>query len=238
MSKKKQGKKSVKIDLARKAYQGIRQMLFYNDITPGQKIKYQDLANKIGVSITPVIHALKWLEFKNIVRHEPNRGYFVNEVSLKEIKEIYDTRLLLEVSLVPEIVKNVDDLSLQKLKQAQIAYHDAVDGENYYNRLTMDIKFHLHLASISQSQIKLKMLQELFDMLLLKYTRNLVLLGIMHSSLSEYDQIFQCLESKDTDSLEKALTTHLVNVRAHIIEGFNRMFVSRREEIVDLNTFP
>jgi DNA-binding GntR family transcriptional regulator len=47
-------------------------MLFYNEILPGQKIKYKDLANRIGVSMTPVIQAIKWLEFRNIVRHETN----------------------------------------------------------------------------------------------------------------------------------------------------------------------
>ena len=193
MADKKQRKKTEKMDLAQKAYQGIRQMLFYNEIIPGQKIKYQDLADKIGVSITPVIHALKWLEFKNIVSHEPNRGYFVNEVSLKEIKEIYDTRLLLEVSLVPEIINSVDDESIQRLKQSQDDYFTAVDEENYYSRLMTDMKFHLTLASISQCHIQLKMLQELFDMLLLKYTRNLILLGIMDSSLNEHVNIFNSL---------------------------------------------
>lgn len=237
MAEKKQRKKPEKMDLAQKAYQGIRQMLFYNEIIPGQKIKYQDLADKIGVSITPVIHALKWLEFKNIVNHEPNRGYFVNEVSLKEIKEIYDTRLLLEVSLVPEIIKSIDDKSLQRLKRSQDAYNSAVDEENYYGRLMTDMKFHLTLASISQCRIQLKMLQELFDMLLLKYTRNLVLLGIMDSSLNEHVSIFHSLEKRDAVRLEKALSTHLDHVRTHITEGFKRMFVSKKESMVDLYTF-
>jgi len=237
MAEKKRRKKQGKMDLAQKAYQGIRQMLFYNEIIPGQKIKYQDLADKIGVSITPVIHALKWLEFKNIVNHEPNRGYFVNEVSLKEIKEIYDTRLLLEVSLVPKIIKSVEDQSIQKLKLCQKAYHDSVDDENYYKRLMTDMKFHLTLASISQCRIQLKMLQELFDMLLLKYTRNLVLLGIMDTSLNEHENIFNSLEDKDTKSLEKALFEHLDHVRTHITEGFKRMFVRKKESMVDLFTF-
>jgi DNA-binding GntR family transcriptional regulator len=237
MAEKKQGKKTEKMDLAQKAYQGIRQMLFYNEIIPGQKIKYQDLADKIGVSITPVIHALKWLEFKNIVSHEPNRGYFVNEVSLKEIKEIYDTRLLLEVSLVPEIIKAVDDDALQRLKKAQDDYQNAVDEENYYSRLMTDMKFHLTLASISQCRIQLKMLQELFDMLLLKYTRNLVLLGIMDSSLNEHVNIFNSLTNREAASLEEALHTHLDHVRAHITEGFKRMFVRTKESMVDLFTF-
>jgi DNA-binding GntR family transcriptional regulator len=237
MADKKQRKKTEKMDLAQKAFQGIRQMLFYNEIIPGQKIKYQDLADKIGVSITPVIHALKWLEFKNIVSHEPNRGYFVNEVSLKEIKEIYDTRLLLEVSLVPEIINSVDDESIQRLKQSQDDYFTAVDEENYYSRLMTDMKFHLTLASISQCHIQLKMLQELFDMLLLKYTRNLVLLGIMDSSLKEHANIFDSLKNRDAVSLNNALSAHLDHVRTHITEGFKRMFVRKKESMVDLFTF-
>lgn len=237
MADKKQRKKTEKMDLAQKAFQGIRQMLFYNEIIPGQKIKYQDLADKIGVSITPVIHALKWLEFKNIVSHEPNRGYFVNEVSLKEIKEIYDTRLLLEVSLVPEIINSVDDESIQRLKQSQDDYFAAVDEENYYSRLMTDMKFHLTLASISQCRIQLKMLQELFDMLLLKYTRNLVLLGIMDSSLKEHANIFDSLKNRDAVSLNNALSAHLDHVRTHITEGFKRMFVRKKESMVDLFPF-
>jgi DNA-binding GntR family transcriptional regulator len=238
MQEKKPRKKSEKIDLAQKAFQGIRKMLFYNEIIPGQQIKYQELANKIGVSITPVIHALKWLEFKNIVRHEPNRGYFVNEVSLKEIREIYDIRLSLEVSLVPEIVKCVDDESIKRLKQSQEAYHTAVDADNYYGRLMTDMRFHLTLAAISQCQIQLKILQDLFDMILLKYKRNLILLGIMDSSLQEHAKILKSLEARDAAALQHALSTHLDHVRAHIIEGFERMFVSKKESMGELFTFP
>lgn len=237
MAAKKQKANTNKTDLAHKAYQGIRQMLFFNEILPGQKIKYQDLADRIGVSITPVIHALKWLEFKHIVRHEANRGYFVNEVSLKEIKEIYDSRLLLEVALVPEIVAQSDDEAVDRLRQMRAEYRAAVEAEDYFNRLMSDMKFHLTLAAISQCQIQVRMLQELFDMLLLKYTRNLVLLGIMDSSLQEHNQIFDALATHDADKLEKSLSDHLNHVRDHIISGFKKMFVHKRAPMVDLADF-
>ncbi len=171
------------------------------------------------------------------MNHEPNRGYFVNEVSLKEIKEIYDTRLLLEVSLVPEIFKQVDTKAINRLKKSWKAYQAAVEQENYYNRLMTDMSFHLNLAMISQCRIQIKMLQELFDMLLLKYTRNLVLLGIMDSSLFEHDQIFQSLTTGDQDSLQRALSLHLENVRTHITTGFQKIHVSRKDTMVDLFTF-
>jgi DNA-binding GntR family transcriptional regulator len=237
MTTKKKAGKSEKPDLAQKAYQGIRQMLFHNEIIPGQKIKYQDLADRIGVSITPVIHALKWLEFKNIVRHEPNRGCFVNEVSLKEIREIYECRLLLEVSLAPEIIRHLDDDGFRSLQQSLDDYNRAVIEDNYYNRLMTDMKFHLTLASLSQCQIQFKMLQELFDLLLLKYIRNLLLLGITDSSQQEHNRIISALTDLDLPGLQEALFTHLDNVRAHIVQGFKKVYVSKNESMVDLFTF-
>lgn len=54
MPRKKIEKESEKTDLTQKAYMAIRQMLFYNEIQAGQKIKYKDLSSRIGVSMTPV----------------------------------------------------------------------------------------------------------------------------------------------------------------------------------------
>ena len=135
----KETKSGERSDLPHKAYMGIRQMLFYNEITAGQKIKYQDLADRLDVSITPVIHALKWLEFKGIVRHEPNKGYYVNEVSLQEIREIYETRLALEVAILPQTISNLDESSIQRLQASLEAFEEKVKDSDYYGRLLTDM---------------------------------------------------------------------------------------------------
>ncbi len=223
---KKENKKS---DLTRKAYMAIRQMLFYNEIQSGQKIKYKDLATRIGVSMTPVIQALKWLEFTNIVRHEANKGYYVNEVSVKEVTEVYDTRLLLEVSLVPTIIKNVNDQGLLLLKTAIGNYRAAVEEDNYYKRIMTDMKFHMALASLSKCDIQVKMLQELFDVLLLRYSRNLFFLSVTDTSLPEHIKIFQSVENRDETVLEASLKFHVNTVRNHIIKGMSRLIVEKKE---------
>jgi DNA-binding GntR family transcriptional regulator len=81
------------------------------------------------------------------------------------------------------------------------------------------------------------MLQELFDLLLLKYSRNLVLLGIMDSSQQEHFQILEDGQNENASKLEKAITDHLQNVKEHISEGLKRMFVSKRETVADLYSF-
>ena len=224
-------------DLVHKAYMGIRQMLFYNEITPGQKIKYQDLADRLDVSITPVNHALKWLEFKGIVRHEPNRGYYVNEVSLQEIREIYETRLVLEVAGLPQTVANLDEDGINQLQASLDAFEDKVKQSDYYGRLMTDMKFHFTLASLSQCRIQLKMLEELFDLLFLKYSRNLVLTSIMETSLGEHKEIFEGLMTRNLPEVQKLLSNHLLRVKDHILEKFDRMVMNKKEAVFDFHSF-
>lgn len=224
-------------DLAHKAYMGIRQMLFYNEIIPGQKIKYQDLADRLDVSITPVIHALKWLEFKGIVRHEPNKGYDVNEVSLQEIREIYETRLVLEVAILPQTVANLDESGIHRLQASLDDFEATVKESDHYGRLMTDMKFHFTLASLSQCRIQLKMLEELFDLLFLKYSSNLVLTSIMETSLHEHQEIFESLKTRNLHEVQKILSGHLKNVKDHILEKFNRMVINKKEPIFDFHSF-
>lgn len=228
MPGKKQKNNIDKTDLTVKAYLSIRQMLFYNEIMPGQKIKYGDFASRIGVSITPVIQALKWLEFRNIVRHETNKGYYVNEVSVKEIGEIYDTRLLLEVSLVPETIRRLNSQGLKRLEATMKSYEAAVAEDNYYNRIMTDMRFHMTLAALADCTIQLNMLQELFDMLLLRYSRNLFFISVMDSSPPEHTVIANHLRAGDEEGLKQALTSHIIHVRDHIIQEMSRLEVGTR----------
>ena len=237
MPPKRMNKESEKSDLTVTAYSAIRKMLFFNEILPGQKIKYKDLANRIGVSMTPVIQALKWLEFRNIVRHESNKGYYVNKVSLKEIKEVYNTRLLIEVALVPETMKNINTAGIKKLQKAMEKYKSAVVEDNYYKRIITDMEYHMCLASLADSEIQLKMLQELFDVLLLRYSRNLYFSSVMDTSLKEHSDILESLEAGDEKGVSKALTYHITIVRDHIIKGMSRLIVDAKDSLSETYSF-
>lgn len=132
---------------------------------------------------------------------------------------------------------NLNGKELQRLEKTLEEFKQAVEEEDYYKRLMTDMRFHLTLASIAKHRIQLKMLQELFDLLLLKYSRNLVLLGIMDSSQHEHFQILDDVQNENALKLQKAITAHLQNVKEHISEGFKRMFVSKRESVADLYSF-
>ena len=156
-----------------KAYLGICQMLFNNELHPGQKLAGKDLAQRLGVSTTPVIHALKLLEHKGIVRRETNRGYFINTITIQEVDEIFDARLALEVSLLSKTLKHLDHAALKKLEDALHAHDEAVAVNDHAKRVMTDLRYHMTLASISRTNIQVTLLEDLFDRLLLKFSKDL-----------------------------------------------------------------
>ena len=201
----------------RLAYQGIRKLMFHNEVIPGQKIAYRDLAERLGMSQTPIIQALKWLEFQGLVRHEPNRGYFTEPIRIKEVAEIYRFRELIELSLLNEIPTPADDRSLDRLHRALEA-HAAVAGEVHRSkRLLLDMEFHLELAALADNRVQHQALTNLFDLLYLKYGVNILFSTLMKTVSSDHQRIFELVAAGDAAAAGQVLSRHIRNVCNHVV---------------------
>lgn len=216
-------KKKTKDDFTNEAYMGIRRMFFLNEIIPGQKISYGDLAARLEMSTTPVIQALKRLEFQGLVRHEPNRGYYTENISLEEITEIYEFRELIEVSLLPKTIASITKKGLSKLKKALDNHLDAVRDIYLKDRLLKDMEFHLMLANLSGNQIQINTLKSLFDLLYLKYRGNILFVTPMETVDSEHIKLYENIDAGNLESAQKILGQHISNVKKHAILSIERM---------------
>lgn len=219
----KQTAKKKNIDFTEDAYMGIRQMFFLNEIIPGQKISYRDLAERLNMSPTPIIQALKRLEFQGLVRHEPNRGYYTENISLKEITEIYDFRELIELSLLPRTLSRITRTGLSQLKKALNNHLEAVRDIYLKVRLMKDMEFHLTLANLSGCTTQTTTLKHLFDLLYLKYRGNVLFVTPMETVDSEHIQLYEAVESGDLEGAERVLRQHISNVKAHAIISIERI---------------
>ncbi len=210
-------------DLTLQAYQSIRRMLFLNELSPDQKLHYRALAQQFGMSPTPVIQALKWLEFQGLVRHERNRGFYLKPSSVEEVEEVYMLREVLERSLVSRSILHLDENGTRRLRSALDA-HLAVSRKKFLKqRLLTDMEFHLCLASLSGSTIAVKMLKDLFDILYLKYKADVLFASPMDDVGREHEDIFTHVCAGNSDGAEEVLARHLRNVRAHVVEGMQRV---------------
>lgn len=211
----------------RRAYLGIRNMMLHNELTPGQKIAYRDLAERLGMSQTPIIQALKWLEFQQLVRHEPNRGYFTAPIDLKEVEEIYDVRETLETSLLPGIIRAIDRKGIQTLRKA-LDEHLKASREIYLaERLKRDREFHLTLARLSGNQVHCRILGDLFDLLYLKYSGNVLFSTSMDSADADHQALFESIARGDLKSARRILSGHIRRVREHVLKGLRQITAAK-----------
>lgn len=222
-TRKKQSSGKTKEDFTQEAYMGIRRMFFLNEIIPGQKISYGDLAKRLNMSTTPVIQALKRLEFQGLVRHEPNRGYYTENISLDEITEIYEFRELIEVSLLPRTIETIGKRGLNRLKKALDSHLDAVRDIYLKDRLLKDMEFHLVLAELSGAGIQFNTLKFLFDLLYLKYRGNILFVTPMETVDSEHIQLYEHIAAKQVQRAQDVLSRHISNVKKHAILSIERM---------------
>jgi len=227
----KRKKKKCAEDFTHEAYLGIRKMFFVNEITPGQKIAYGDLAKRLGMSTTPIIQALKRLEDQGLVRHEPNRGYYTEDISLKEIVEIYEFRELIETSLLQRTISSINSKKLRTLKKALDSHLAAVRDIYLKERLIKDMEFHLTLAELSGCTIQVNTLKSLFDLLYLKYRGNVLFVTPMDTVDREHSRLYECIAQGDLDGAIAVLRQHIKNVKEHAVAGIERINREKKRKI-------
>jgi DNA-binding GntR family transcriptional regulator len=96
----------------------LRDEIRRGELLPGRALRQEELAERFGVSRLPVRDALLRLEAEGLVVVYPNRGAFVVELSVDEVREIYDLRLLLEVDAFQRAVSRMTDADLERIESA------------------------------------------------------------------------------------------------------------------------
>ncbi len=211
-------------NLTREAYKDIRRMIFLKELNPGQKVAYRKMAERLGMSLTPVVQALKHMEFMGLVRHEPNRGFFIEQISPQEIEEAYQLREMLETSLLPGVIEGLDDKDEKKLKQALDEYLAASRSGSLNLRLAKDINFHMTLAGLSDQRLSIWILRYLFDFLYLRFGQELIFSRPQESVGLEHQAIFDAVVARDLSVARKAMRQHIRNIRNNALEGIqNRL---------------
>ena len=225
-------KPNSKINLTREAYNDIRKMIFINEFRPGQKVPYRELAKRLGMSLTPVVQALKHMEFLGLLQHEPNRGFYIKPIVAKEISEVYELREMLEVNLIPKIVAQFNKDGASRLKLALDEYLDASRSGSLKMRLAKDMNFHMTLAEISSQSISIRVLRYLLDFLYLRFEKEQIFSRPQESSAVEHQKIYDCIMARNSREAGKAVRNHIRSVKDNVMEDLrNRLEDSEEIEI-------
>ncbi|WGF88086.1 GntR family transcriptional regulator [Marinivivus vitaminiproducens] len=140
---------AAKASLADRVYDELRTMAITFDLRPGERIGEVELAERFGVSRTPVRQALHRLAEEGLLTYTANRGFASRPLDPKEVFDLYETRLAIEsaiIGLVVERAAEADLISLQTFLDRSRAVSEQSPTEDL---VTLDERFHTQLASLS-----------------------------------------------------------------------------------------
>src|SRR5690554_2669561 len=94
----------------------LRAMIESHALAPGEWIDEVRLTRELGISRTPLREALKVVVAEGLLRLEPRRGCFVNELSTRDLDDIFPLMAMLEGRCAHEAARKVSDADLQRLE--------------------------------------------------------------------------------------------------------------------------
>ena len=218
-------------DLTKEAYNDIRKMIFSNELKPGQKIPYRRMAEGLNMSLTPVVQALKHMEFMGLVRHEQNKGFFVETVTPKEIDEAYKLRIIIEPKMLEGTILNLDEQGTKKIGAALDEYLEACQNGSLKLKLVKDIQFHMSMAELSGQKLSILILRNLFDFLYLRFGQELIFSRPSEDSAHAHTAIFDAIKSKDVETATMMLKKHIKDIHKNALNGIQER-LSEAEDII------
>jgi len=231
LTPKKKIKNSKGKDLTKEAYNDIRKMIFSNELRPGQKIPYRGMAERLNMSLTPVVQALKHMEFMGLIHHEQNKGFFVENVTPREIDEAYKLRSILEPKLLAETIPTIDEQGEKKIGVALDEYIDACQKGSLKLKLVKDIQFHMSMAELSGQNLSILILRYLFDFLYLRFGQELIFSRPSEDSADAHTAIFDAIKSRDVETATMVLKKHIKEINKNALDGISER-LSEVEDII------
>lgn len=194
-------------------YATLRSEIILGHRMPGGRLAVDDLKARFGTSVTPVRDALQMLNQEGLITIKPRSGYFITQITLKELRDMLELREILEVAAVERAAEAITDAQLEALKKVHAGYTG--DDDQAYTRYTDENRrFHYLLAQASGNQELALVLRGLHDRL----ARFMVIRKAGKNLENIHDLLIDRLEARDTVGARQAILEEVRNSRLAIMD--------------------
>jgi DNA-binding GntR family transcriptional regulator len=205
--------------LARRAYEALKQDILTCELAPGTQIFEGELATHYGTSKTPVREALNLLGQEGLVQVLPRRGYLVAPVTLRDVQEVFQLRLLLEAAAAELAAEHITEEGLRQLKALVGVRYTYRDRASYARFLRANREFHVAVAEASGNQRL-----ALFVAKLLEDMERILHLGLdlrdsAEEMAVEHQELVDALLKGDAELARRVVTEQLQNSRKRVLEA-------------------
>lgn len=190
----------------------LREAVLDGTLSPGEKLRQETLAERLGVSRLPIRSALTQLESDGLVEFEERRGAIVRTMSVGEAQEIYRLRTLLETDALQRAMKTSNSNQIKRLRSLARRVDARYEGAGFIEARE---NFYAELYDAAENPIS----WELIKQLRLRMGRYMLGWRILdHGHANSHESLVDAFAAGDPDAAVKTLQKHLQYVLTGVID--------------------
>ena len=196
----------------------LRRGIMQGDLKPGERLMEIKLANRLGVSRTPIREAIRMLELEGQVVMIPRKGAQVAEITEKDLKDVLEVRMGLEELAVKFACQRITEEQLDNLYHASRKFEEAVKREDLTELAQADVDFHDLIYKATGNERLVQLLNNIREQMYRYRVEYLKDEEIRGSLVQEHDTLLEKLSQRDLEGAKQVTQSHIERQQAYILE--------------------
>lgn len=203
-------------------FNSLREAIIVGELKPGVRLMEVQLAEKMGVSRTPVREAIRKLELEGLVDMIPRKGAHVADLSVKDIMDVLEVRATLDGLATALAAERITEEELKELKHVNIQFGNYVERENLQGSIRKDVEFHEIIYRSSRNEKLIQIASNLreqvqrFRVIYLKDS------GSPRDIIREHQEIIEAVQKKDSEVSRSVAQRHIKHQEEAIVKAVRR----------------
>ncbi|PID75837.1 MAG: GntR family transcriptional regulator [Deltaproteobacteria bacterium] len=182
--------------LGRQVYLYLRKQMNQGILTPGSSVNMGEIARNLGISKTPLRDALIHLECEGFVTILPRKGVLVNQLSLDDVRQAYETVGLIEAHIIQEVAEKISEEQIQLLCKINEKMNREILAGDFSNLFESNLNFHNTYLEISDNSLMksfiLPIKHRLYD-----FPKHNFIADWELRNGEDHEQLIECLRKRD-----------------------------------------
>ena len=195
----------------------LRQAILTGELKPGERLMEIHLANRLGVSRTPIREAIRKLELEGLVTMIPRRGAEVAQITEKSMKDVLEVRRTLDALSAELACERISKEEEEALKQACLNFEAAVKTKDTKAIAKADVAIHDIIAAATGNQRLIQLINNLAEQMY-RYRFEYIKDASQHEGIiEEHRIIYESIVKKDKEAAAEMAKTHIDNQEKAVI---------------------
>lgn len=198
-------------------FRTLRQAILTGEMKPGERLLEIHLANKLGVSRTPIREAIRMLELEGLVIMVPRRGAQVAQITEKSMSDVLEVRCALDELAVELACERISAAEKEELFDACKAFEKATLTKQVHVIAKADVEFHDIIIKAAGNPRLTQMINNLAEQMY-RYRFEYIKDESQHQMLiDEHRNIYESIIKHDVNAAKEAIRLHIENQEKSII---------------------